>query len=205
MSRTIDHVVFYDIEHLTIADSPSRFWNGPQDPDPTVVQIGAVRLSCESPFDFGETLDLVVVPRDRFGARAALSPFFTDFTGITEARIDRDGLSLEDAYRRLDEFSAGSRLYAWGKDELNLMAVSAYVHGITPTLPIGRFASACDLLLASGVSLDETSRLRSHTILAHFGLKSEGERDHDGLSDARCVARAVQHLLRSGRLDPKRL
>jgi hypothetical protein len=45
----VDSVVVFDCEHLTNEASPSRFWCGPDDPDPLLVRIGAVRPSLTPP------------------------------------------------------------------------------------------------------------------------------------------------------------
>jgi hypothetical protein len=64
-----------------------------------------------------------------------------------------------------------------------------------------RFGNAAALLLKAGVPLDTLHGLRSHRIAAHFSLPPEPQ-EHDGLADARAVARVLSHLLSEGRLAP---
>ncbi len=192
--------IIYDCEFLTAAGSPSRFWCGPQDPDPVIAQIGAVRLGLDGEMPVLDTLKLHVLPRDRAGDRCPLDPLFIGLTGITEAVIDSDGLPLADALATLDGFSGGAGLWSWGKDEFNMVAISCYVQGLAPPIPVTRFRNVAELLLKAGVPLDELSALRSNLMAGHFGIERPELRGHDGLDDALSVAFSLQHLLQAGRL-----
>ena len=191
--------IIFDCEHLTNQTSPQRFWCGPDDPDPLLVQIGAVRLSLEPPFALGETFDCIVQPVGRAGP-VAPSAFFTRLTGIDAARIAAEGRPLEDALNSFADFVNDAPIFSWGKDEITSFAPSCFVAGITSPLPAARFGNAAALLLSAGEPPETVQNLRSHTIAAHFGLPKE-DRAHDGLADARSVARVLQRLLQAGRLS----
>lgn len=194
------HVTVFDCEHLTNEDSPKRFWCGPDDPDPLLVQIGAVHLSTEPPFSLGGTFDCIVRPVGRDGP-VAPSAFFTRLTGIDAERIEREGVSLVDALRAFADFAGNAPIYSWGKDEITSIAPACFVSGISCPIPVRRFRNAGALLLAAGVPLDRVVTLRSHTLPQHFGLPPEPGA-HDGLADASGVARVLAHLLSEGRLLP---
>lgn len=194
-----DHVVVFDCEQLTVPGAPQRFWCGPEDPDPLLVQIGAVRLSLVAPFELQDTLDCLVQPAGRDGP-VALPAFFARLTGITADRVEAEGVCLSVALDRLAAFAEGAPLYSWGKDEINAIAPSCFAAGIVSPLPAARFGNAAVLVRQAGEALDIVHGLRSHTIAAHFGVASQ-DRAHDGLADALSVARVLQHLLRAGRLE----
>ena len=59
--------IIFDCEFLTTQTAQSRFWCGPEDPDPIIAQIGAVKLSLTGSFDIVETLKSYVTPIDRHG------------------------------------------------------------------------------------------------------------------------------------------
>lgn len=193
-------ILVFDCEHLTDEGSPSRFWCGPDDPDPVLVQIGAVRLSLVPPFDLQDMFDCIVRPAGRAGP-AMPSAFFARLTGIDAARVAAEGRELGQALADFAAFAGPDPIYSWGKDEITSIAPSCFVAGIVSPLPASRFGNAAALVAAAGEPLEVVHRLRSHTICSHFGL-ADGGRAHDGLSDARGVARALQHLLRTGRLSP---
>lgn len=202
MSRT---AIIYDCEFATAPGAPQRFWCGPDDPDPIVFQIGAVRLSLEAPYDEVERFEVLIRPLDRVGAPLALHPLNATLTGVTEERLIRDGVALPDALERLHQFAGDDPLWAWGKDEFHMMAISCYVAGIAPPIPATQFGNAPELFVAAGVPPDVVQGLRSNTMLDHFGLSLPDARGHDALGDARMVAEVLRHLLQRGALDPMRL
>jgi len=190
----------FDCEHLTDRGAPQRYWCGPEDPDPLLVQIGAVRLSLEPPWAPGESFDCIVRPEGRHGA-VAPPAFFEELTGLGAARITDEGLPLAEALDRFAAFAGAGPILSWGKDEITSIAPACFVAGILCPLPARRFDNAARLLVAAGVPPDEVHGLRSHTLCAHFGLPPE-PRAHDGVADARAVARVLGHLLAAGRLAP---
>lgn len=197
--------VIYDCEFATAPSAPQRFWCGPLDPDPIVFQIGAVRLSLEPPFEALDWFEVLIRPRDRNGALMQLHPLNARLTGVSAERLAQEGTDLADALQRLSDFAAGDVMWAWGKDEFNMVAISCYVAGIAPPIPAGRFGNAPKLFLAAGEPLEVVHGLRSNTMLEHFGLTLGGARGHDALGDARMVAEVLRHLMHAGRLDPQRL
>lgn len=202
------HAIVFDCEFLVDDGALQRFWNGPRDPDPQVVQIGACKLSLEGDFDILDTHLSYITPIGRDGAPVPLAPLFTQLTGITQDTLDRKGQDYAEALAAFDLFSDGAPLWSWGKDELNLIGTGAMIHNIAPPIPLTRFRNAVNLLLAAGVAYDTATALRSHTMLDHFGLtapKTDPKggpvgRAHDALADATQVAGVLQHLLRDHRL-----
>ena len=192
-------IVVYDCEFLTAPGAPQRFWCGPDDPDPLCIQIGAVALSLEDPFRLSPPIGWWVQPMDRDGQVVTVDPLVTRLTGIDDARLARDGLDLASALVRLADFAGEAPLFGWGKDDLLTLAPSLFVRGLLSPLPAHRFRSAVPLLLDAGEAPEVVHGLRSHTICAHYGLQNEGPA-HDARADAYSVAKALQHLLISGRL-----
>jgi len=193
----------WDVEFLTDAGAPQRFWCGPDDPDPVLVQIGAVRLGLEGDFPFLGTFQSIVVPRDRAGAVWPLSPLFTRLTAIDDARVAAEGVELEPALKALAEFAGGDMIWAWGNDEIFAVGISCYLAGVAPPLPATQFGNATRLLVKAGVPQEEVITLRSNTLCAHFGVEDAGAQAHDALGDAQSVAYVLQHFLRAGKLNPE--
>lgn len=196
------HAVIYDCEFLTAEGAPRRFWCGPQDPDPIIAQIGAVKLGLETPFEIEATIKAVVTPMDRYGLRQALDPFFTRLTGITEGDITSQGVPLETALRKLDAFADGADLWSWGKDEFNMVAISCYVAGVPATIPASRFGNVCRLIRKAGMPAEDMNEVRSNTLADYYGIDHPPLTAHDALEDALSVTYALQHLLRTGALSP---
>ena len=193
--------IIFDCEFLVIEGAPQNFWCGPFDPDPVIAQIGAAKLSLRDDFPILETTRLFVKPVDRRGRAYAIDPFFTKLTGITEETIATEGLALKEAITKLDRFSEGSQLWSWGKDELNMMAISCYVANVQPSIPAHRFDNACKLLLRAGMPYEDMKKTRSNRLADYYGVQHPPLRGHDALDDALSVTYVLQHLLKAGRLS----
>lgn len=192
--------IIFDCEFLVTENAQRRFWCGPYDPDPVIAQIGAVRISLDS-FEILETLVVFVKPVDRQGEDYELDPFFTKLTGITPEVIEAKGVSLLHANQQLADFAGEARLWSWGKDELNMMAISCYIAGIEPCLPAHRFDNACRLLLASGMPYEDLLQTRSSDLADYYQIAHPPLRGHDALDDALSIAYVIQHLLIAKKLS----
>jgi hypothetical protein len=195
-------IIVFDCEFLTAPGAPTRFWCGPHDPDPIVAQIGLVRIGMGNYFPLLAQSRIHVTPQDRHGARVRLDPLFTRLTGITEDVIDAEGVPLQAALDQMRCFAGDAPLWSWGKDEFNLIAISCYVAGIAPPIPVQSFGNACQLLLKAGMPYDDLIQTRSNTLSAYFNLQHPPLRDHDALDDALSVAYVIRHLLQAGKLSP---
>lgn len=168
--------------------SQSRFWCAAIDPDPVIAQIGSVEIGLEDEFPILESFNAYVVPHDRHGARYELDPYFTELTGITENQISNEGIPLRAALDDLDRFSDGATFWSWGKDELNMLAISCYIEGIPTPIPVTRFDNAVKLLLAAGMPVEDLARTPSNKLADYFGVEHPALRGHDALEDARSIA-----------------
>lgn len=195
--------VIFDCEFLCLEGSQRRFWCAAIDPDPVIAQIGATRIELGSNYEIVDTFRAYVTPVDRHGRRYGLDGFFTQLTGVTEDDIDREGLPLAEVLAQFDRFSHGARCWSWGKDELNMLAISCYVAGIVPPIPASRFDNAVKLVLAAGMPVEDIGRTPSNKLVEYYGVEHPPLRGHDALDDALSVSYAVQHLLRTGKLAPE--
>lgn len=194
--------IIFDCEFLCLEGSQRRFWCAAHDPDPVIAQIGAARLGLEGDFPILGTHKAYVRPIDRFGERYALDPFFTGLTGITEEIVEAEGVALEEALAGVDRFSEGARLWSWGKDELNMVAISCYVAGIEPSIPATRFDNAVKLLIAAGMPIEDLARTPSNKLADYYGVEHPPLQGHDALDDALSLTYTLQHLMRAGMLRP---
>lgn len=201
----MDHAIVYDAEFLTIAGAMHRWWCGPHDPDPVVVQIGAVKLGLTGGFDIEDQRTIYVAPRDRFGEPIPLHPDFTALTGVSDADITAHGRPLGEALAAFDAFSDGAMMWSWGRDDNHVMAISCYVEGIAPPIPARRFGNATRLLLKAGMPLGDMLKTSSTRLAEYYGLAHRPGRAHDGLEDALSVAHVLQYLLRKGKLSSQDL
>ncbi|MBM7048610.1 MULTISPECIES: 3'-5' exonuclease [Rhizobium] len=192
--------IIFDCEFLCLEGSQRRFWCAAHDPDPVIAEIGAVKLGLEGDFPILSTYKAYVRPIDRFGNLYTLDPFFTTLTGITEENIKIEGMSLQDALAGVDGFSDGARFWSWGKDELNMIAISCYVAGIQPPIPAHRFDNAVKLLIAAGMPIEDLAKTPSNKLADYYGVEHPHLQGHDALDDALSVSYTLQHLMKAGHL-----
>lgn len=197
----MSHIIMFDCEFLVTEGAYRRFWCGPYDPDPIVVQIGALKLDLAGNTSAVEELKLFISPIDRYGTPIEIPEFFTNLTSITAEQVGREGIPLKEALETLAAFADGAKLWSWGKDELNLLAISCFIAGITPTLPAHMFDNACKLMLKAGMPYEDIQKTRSGDLAAYFKLVEQKESRHDGLDDARSIAKVLQFLLDTGKLE----
>ncbi|WLD98654.1 exonuclease domain-containing protein [Agrobacterium leguminum] len=195
--------ILFDCEFLCLEGSQRRFWCAAHDPDPVIAQIGAVRLGLEGDFPLLGTYKTYICPVDRHGERYAIDPFFTGLTGITGEIIEAEGVPLQEALSSFDSFTEGAQCWSWGKDELNMVAISCYVAGIQPPIPAGRFDNAVKLLLAAGMPVEDLAKTPSNRLADYYGVEHPPLQGHDALDDALSVSYTLQHLLRGGKLTPE--
>jgi len=142
-------------------------------------------------------------PIDRFGRRYELDPFFFRRTGTTEKNVETEGVALGEALAGVDRFSDGARFWSWGKDELNMMAISCYVAGIRPSIPATRFDNAVKLLIAAGMPIEDLAHTPSNKLADYYGVEHPPLQGHDALDDALSVTYTLQHLMKTGKLRPE--
>jgi hypothetical protein len=195
--------IIFDCEFLCLEGSQRRFWCAAHDPDPVIAQIGAVKLGLEGDFPLLDTYKAYVRPIDRFGDRYAIDPFFTKLTGITEGRIDAEGVTLQEALANLDGFSDGARFWSWGKDELNMVAISCYVAGVWPPIPAYRFDNVVKLLIAAGMPVEDLAKTPSNKLADYYGVEHPSLQGHDALDDALSISYTLQYLMKTRRLPPE--
>ncbi|MEP3045433.1 MAG: 3'-5' exonuclease [Roseibium sp.] len=198
---TPKEVIVFDCEYMTADGAMGRLWTGPVDPDPIVVQIGAVKLSLEGDCQIVDTERIFIRPVDRLGQILELDPYFIDLTGISQAKMDAEGISLLAALQKFKSFAAGEPFWSWGKDELNLLAISCFIAGIPPTIPAHRFGNARSLLFRTGMSQEDIMATNSGQLAAYFGIAEPNKQHHDALDDAMSVAMVLRHFLQSGQLS----
>ncbi|WP_323006361.1 3'-5' exonuclease [Pseudorhodobacter sp.] len=193
-------IVVYDCEYLTKEGAMGRLWSGHDDPDPIVVQIGAVLLDLDANASIIDEFKIYIKPQDRNGVPYQLDPYFTDLTGISNEDIDKKAVDLASALHQFDAFSRGATFWSWGKDELFALGVSCFLRGIAPPISPRRFGNLKRALRQAGMPETEIKSTSSGELADYYGVGCASLSKHDGLDDAISLARAVGHLMGQGQL-----
>jgi len=179
-----DALVVWDTEFTAWPGSQERGWTGPGE-HRELVQIGAVALDATAGFAEIATFERIVRPK--FNPR--LSQYFIDLTGVTQQRVDGEGVPFPLA---LDEFAAfvgpwTGLIGSFGRDDL-VLSENCALHGIAQPIALRRFQ---DLRPALEAAIGQTGMMSSE--LPRFVGLPIPEQAHDALADARAIAAVLRH------------
>ena len=186
-------VVVFDLEWTTWEDFWKHDWDLPGK-YPEIVQIGAVKLNAADGLD--EIADFQTLVRPAHNP--ALSDYFIDLTGITQARVDGEGIPFPQALAAFTDFIGNdpTDTASWG-DDAEMIERNCALSG-TPVPAV--FARNINLKPPVLEIIGEKGKFAfSSDLPAVLGLPSEGAA-HDALGDARSIAAALRHLRKEGRL-----
>lgn len=179
-----DALVVWDTEFTAWPGSQERGWTGPGE-HRELVQIGAVALDAAAGWAEIGTFERIVWPK----INPRLSQYFIDLTGVTQQRVDSEGVSFP---RALDEFAAFVNRWtgpvgAFGRDDL-VLGENCVLHGLAPPIALGRFQ---DLRPALEAAIGRQGMTSSE--LPRFVGLPVPEQAHDALADARAIASVLRH------------
>jgi inhibitor of KinA sporulation pathway (predicted exonuclease) len=185
-------VVFADLEYTSWEGAMERGWSGPGELR-EIVQIGAVRADtgANGPEGFREIAAFSVLVRPT--RNPVLSDYFVDLTGITNADVARDGVSLEAAVAAFTAFVGDAPVLSHGRDDVVVAQDCARAGLANP------FAGDDWRDIAPAIRAVTGEKLQSGELPARFGLSVKG-RAHDALADARALARVLGHLRGAARV-----
>ena len=175
-------IIVFDMEWTAWEGSQQRRWSR-SDEHREIVQIGAVRLDSKR-FDELRSLKILVKP----SVNITLSKYFVELTGITQAHVDKYGISLENAIQIFKGFVDGAAaIFSNGGDE-EVFQENCDLIGIRYTLGEAPFYNAHPLLIeCTGLSSDAIVSSKLPELL---GIPTVGS-SHDALADARALAASL--------------
>jgi inhibitor of KinA sporulation pathway (predicted exonuclease) len=179
--------VIFDLELTSWPGTNERNWSLP-DEHREIIQIGAVKI--ETKEDMLETNTFQIFVQSRINP--ILSDYIIDLTGITQEKIDRDGVSFPFALSRFINF-IGERpinIFCNGDDKI-VIEENCKIYDIPfPSVIKQTFDLKNYFSEILGISRKECI---SGKLPELFGFKNNGK-IHTGLGDARSISRALKHL-----------
>lgn len=153
-----------------------------------VVQIGAVKLDCETREEL-DSFEVLVKPR----LNPVLSDYLTALTGITNEEVAARGIDFADAYGRFVAFAGEGRIVAFGRDDL-VLQTNLRLYGIKNAPPMPAYTNVIPWLMKQGFDLRGKHACDVGPLA---GADFKG-RLHNALDDARSVAAGIRTLVARG-------
>jgi inhibitor of KinA sporulation pathway (predicted exonuclease) len=181
-------IVVFDLEWTAWEGSLARNWSGPGEYR-EIIQIGAVQLDATS-FDLLAVLDRLVQPV----RNPVLSDYIMKLSGLTNARMQAEGVSLKSALAEFEVFVGGRPLWCNGADAA-VLRDNCLLQSLLCPIAIGCIGNLRPLLVsATGLP---ASQLVSCKLPALVGI--DPARDHHtGVGDAIAIAQALSALRKKG-------
>jgi inhibitor of KinA sporulation pathway (predicted exonuclease) len=184
--------VILDTEYTAWDGSAQRNWTAPGE-FREIIQIGAIAVDAGT---LNETAAFSIVVRPSLNP--VLSGYITSLTGITQDRVDREGVALTEGVRQFLAFRAGRPLFSYGDDGW-VIAKNLILTGHGAAWPAGlRTANIGRWFADQGL---DVRNLNSGRLAAATGAAFDG-RAHDALGDCRSILAAVKALAARGAANP---
>jgi len=179
--------VIYDLEFTAWPGSHQANWSRPGE-HREIVQIGAVRVAATRQCAEVSCFERIVKPR----INPNLSPYLSDLTGLSQQRIDREGVNFEQA---MDDFrtfvgDTSTIVGAFGGDAEVISENCAINRCAMALIPAQMVDLRPFIVRALGI---EGQPVSSGELPRRLGYPSTGHA-HDGLADARAIAIALRHI-----------
>lgn len=190
MTGPMGPLIVMDVEWTAWEGSRQRMWSGPGE-EMEIVQVGAVKLADTADLEELGAFEVLVRPR----INPVLDEYFTRLTGITQDRVDRDGIDLNDALTAFVEFIGPAETFLGFGDELSHFVQNCQLYGLSYPLPKYRCADVRRLVMdfLGLVDVPNSSDLPHLMDFAPPGAM------HQGLADSRCVAEALRRARKAGK------
>jgi len=184
-------IAVLDLEWTSWEGARQRRWQGPGE-EMEIVQIGAITLTDDAALAETAALDVLVRPT----LNPTLSDYFIDLTGITQARLDAEGVAFRTALDRLRRFLAAGvgAVWSYGTD-YKIIQRNCVLDGVVFPFEEELFRNARELVAATvgpDVAYVDSSRLPEA-----MGFPPPGTA-HQGVDDCRCIAETLRILRRRG-------
>jgi inhibitor of KinA sporulation pathway (predicted exonuclease) len=180
-------ITVFDLEYTAWECSMARCWLAPGE-FREVVQIGAIKLDADSFAVLGE-FDMLVRPR----INTVLSPYFEKLTGITNEKVERQGVDFAVAYQRFLDFTAEGPIAAFGQDQ-RVLEDNFRLYGMSEARALPVFYDLRGWFAALGL---DPRGMHSCDLAPALGVPFAGQ-THNALHDARAVVGAMAVMASRG-------
>jgi len=189
-------IVIFDFEWTSWPGSMAFNFKRPHE-HRELVQIGAVLTEAETgKVPIKKSFESMIVPR--FNPR--LSDYFVGLTGITQEKVDTEGVPFPHALSKFYKFCKGLTCWSVGKDDAVVLDENCKIWDINcPFFGPETFFDIRDRLIAQGILAE---KYNSGNLTEIFGEPSVHPR-HQGIADVLTVVDALRMLAEGKNIVPE--
>lgn len=180
-------IIFTDSEYTTFGPSWEAGWTEAHH-HKEIYQVAAVKIVDHS-WQEVECLEMIVRPT----FNPVLTAYSTNLTGVSQDRIEQEGLSFEVALDKFVSFCGDNPIATMDGDWF-VWQENCRLNGLPFPFREQPFIRICELLAGWGI---ERSKYSSGTLYKAAGLDMDGH-VHDALHDVRSLSQSVGVLMNRG-------
>ncbi|MDA1088898.1 MAG: exonuclease domain-containing protein [Proteobacteria bacterium] len=185
-------IAVMDLEWTAWEGSHARKWSGPGE-EREIIQIGAIKLDNTDALTELDSFDVMVKPT----INPELSDYIINFTGITQSRLNAEGVSFPVALKQLVAFFGGDTkaVYSWGTD-FKVIKENCQLNNLFFPLDETLFINARELLSRTVDSA--LNDVYSSGLPEAVGFPPPGTA-HQGIDDCYCIAETFRIFRKQGK------
>ncbi len=157
-----------------------------------IIQISAMKID-KNTLEVKDTFDRLVLPE----INPLLSDFIVDFTGITNEKVQLEGIPFEEAFEKFTNFVDNDMVWCYGWDG-EVFEENIHLIGRCEWHETLKFQTLHPYFKAQGV---DTSKINSGKLANYFGVDIEIH-EHNAMDDVTSIVAALYHLKEKGQSMP---
>lgn len=180
-------IIILDFEWTAWEGSARRWWTGPEE-NRELVQMAAIAVETQSNFAEQSVFQAFLKPR----LNPTLPEYFIDLTGISQEKIDREGIDFPEALRKFQLWCPPLRIYSWTETDFEVLVENCKIWGIQlpPDLQRLRFSDMRSVFWKAAIPAEDFS---SGNIILAFN-KEPARQAHNALNDIRTMIDGLSEL-----------
>lgn len=178
--------IILDSEYTAWEGSEERGWSGKGEYR-EIVQLAAIKVGASRLQEI-DSFNVYVKP----AKNSKLSDYFINLTGITQAKVDVEGIGFEKAIEKFFAWRGNLAVYCFGDDDVILQNNYELI-GIKSPFSRDSFVDIRKVFMANGI---DARQYNSGAITKAFGVKPR-HRGHNALADVRTILDGLRLLKKS--------
>lgn len=142
-------MIIWDTEFTSWEGCNENGWDEEDGEYKELIQIGACKVDNEK-YSIVDTFEVIIKPR----INSELSEYIQDLTGITQSRIDYEGIDFEEAIDKFEDFCGRERRYSFG-DDLDIFKYNSDLYDCDIEVSSDHYYDIRDLLKGLSIPTDE--------------------------------------------------